>query len=124
MMRWPSRRAVDPERSSKVEFAVVALLSDKSMENKQKKWGSGNGTGTEAKVDYSLDLRGMIIPLTFLKITQAFRKINTGETMEIIGTDPDTRRDFLRILATSPCEVLRIRDEADCYLIRLRKGDG
>ena len=75
-------------------------------------------------MDYSLDLSGMIIPLTFLKITQAFRKIKTGETMEIIGTDPDTRRDFSRILGTSPCEVLSINDEKDRYSIRLMKGDG
>jgi TusA-related sulfurtransferase len=94
------------------------------MENKQKKRDSRGASPSGIKVDYLLDLRGMIIPVTFLKITQAFRKIKTGETMEIIGTDPDTRRDFLKILATSPCEVLRISDERDRYLIRLRKGDG
>ena len=93
------------------------------MENKQKKRDSGGGSRSGSKVDYSLDLRGMIIPLTFLKITQAFRKIGAGETIEIIGSDPDTRRDFLRVLGTSPCEVLRISDEKDRYLIRLRKGD-
>ncbi len=93
------------------------------MENKQNKRGPGGGSRSGSKADYSLDLRGMIIPLTFLKITQAFRKIKTGETMEIIGTDPDTRRDFPKILVTSPCEVVRIRDEKDRYLIRLRKGE-
>jgi tRNA 2-thiouridine synthesizing protein A len=93
------------------------------MENKQKKRGSGGTSRSGPKIDYSLDLRGMIIPLTFLKITQAFRKIKTGEIMEIIGTDPDTRRDFPKILGTSPCEVVRISDEKDRYLIRLRKGD-
>ena len=94
------------------------------MENKQKKRGAGGGARSGSKVDYSLDLRGTIIPLTFLKITQAFRKIKGGETLEIIGTDPDTRRDFLKILGTSPCEVLRISDEKDRYLICLKKGEG
>jgi TusA-related sulfurtransferase len=94
------------------------------MDKKQQKRNSGGAFPSGTKVDYSLDLRGMIIPLTFLKITQAFRKIRTGETMEIIGTDPDTRRDFPKILSTSPCDVLWINDEKDRYLIRLRKGDG
>jgi len=94
------------------------------MENKQKKRGSGGVARSGSRPDFSLDLRGTIIPLTFLKITQAFRKIKAGETMEIIGTDPDTRRNFLKILATSPCEVLRISDEGDRYLIRLKKGQG
>jgi len=93
------------------------------METKQKKLSSGDGSRSGHKVDYSLDLRGMIIPVTFLKITQAFRKIKSGETMEIIGTDPDTRRDFPKILGTSPCEVLCINDQKDRYSIRLRKGD-
>jgi len=69
-----------------------------------------------------LDLRGMIIPLTLLKITQAFRNIDAGETMDIVGSDPDTRRDFLKVLGATPCEVLHIRSEKGGYLIRLRKG--
>jgi TusA-related sulfurtransferase len=68
-----------------------------------------------------LDLRGMIPPLTFLKITQAFRKAGVGETVEIIGTDPDTRRDFLKVMGTSPCQVLQIKEEINFYSIRLKK---
>jgi TusA-related sulfurtransferase len=79
---------------------------------------------SEPEVEHVLDLRGMIIPLTLLKITQGFRKIGAGETMEIIGTDPDTRKDVLKVLETSPCEVLCIHDEKDRYLIRLRKKGG
>jgi TusA-related sulfurtransferase len=77
---------------------------------------------SEPEAEHVLDLRGMIKPLTLLKITQAFRNIKTGETMDIVGTDPDTRRDFLKILGISPYEVLHIKDERHGYLIRLRKG--
>ena len=69
-----------------------------------------------------LNLRGVISPLTFLKITQAFRKAEVGETIEIVGTDPDTRRDFQRVLGASPCQVLHIKEGKDTYFIRLRKG--
>jgi len=92
------------------------------MENKRKKEKSGKGSRSKPGVDRRLDLRGMIIPLTLLKISQAFRNIKDGEIMDIVGTDPDTRRDFLRILGYSRCEVLDIKNEKDCYLIRLRKG--
>lgn len=88
------------------------------------KGGEGVKRNPKSECDpgHVLDLRGMIIPLTLLKITQRFRKMGEGEIMEIIGTDPDTRSDFLKILGTSPCEVLSIRDQKDGYLIRLRKG--
>jgi TusA-related sulfurtransferase len=94
------------------------------MENKQKQRNTGKGSRSESKVDHFLDLRGMIIPLTLLKITQALRNIKDGETMDVVGTDPDTRRDFLTVLGTSPCEVVCVRDEKDFYLVRLRKRRG
>jgi TusA-related sulfurtransferase len=92
------------------------------MEKKQKKRSTGKGSRSESKVDHVLDLRGMIIPLTLLKITQAFRNLRNGGTMDIVGTDLDTRRDFLKVLGKSPCEVLHINDENGRYFIRLRKG--
>jgi TusA-related sulfurtransferase len=94
------------------------------MENKQKQRNAGKGSRAESKVNHVLDLRGMIIPLTLLKITQGLRNIKDGETMEIIGTDPDTRKDILKVLVTLPCEVVCVRDEKDLYLVRLRKGRG
>jgi TusA-related sulfurtransferase len=97
-------------------------VRDRRMENKQKKRNIVKISRSESKVNHFLDLRGMIIPLTLLKITQAFRNIKPGETMDIVGTDPDTKRDFLKILGTSPYEVLHIKDERHGYLIRLRKG--
>jgi TusA-related sulfurtransferase len=92
------------------------------MENKQKKRKTGKDSRSESKVDHVLDLGGMMIPLTLLKITQALRNIKDGETMDIVGTDPDTRRDFSKVLGTFPCEVLHINDENGRYFIRLRKG--
>jgi TusA-related sulfurtransferase len=86
--------------------------------------GLKTSSPSEPAVENILDLRGMIIPLTLLKITQRLRKINAGEIMEIIGTDPDTRRDILKVLGIWPCEVMSIRDGNDHYLIRLRKGRG
>jgi len=94
------------------------------MQYRERKGNTDKGFGSESNVDHILDVRGMIIPLTLLKITQAFRKIGAGEIMDIVGTDPDTRRDCLKVLGTSSCEVLCVRDERDRYLIRIRKGRG
>jgi TusA-related sulfurtransferase len=82
------------------------------------------GDRSELSVEHLLDVSGMIVPLTLLKIMQAFRKIGAGEIMDVVGTDPDTRRDCLKVLGTFPCEVICVRDERDRYLIRIRKGRG
>lgn len=76
----------------------------------------------ETAVDHILDLRGMIIPVTFLRITQAFREIEAGETIEIVGNDPETIRDLFKILQSSSYELLNINDDENPYRIRLRKG--
>jgi TusA-related sulfurtransferase len=95
-----------------------------TMAGRQGKKDGKRSVQSEHKVKSMLDLRGMIIPLTLLKITQGLRNIGAGETMEIIGTDPDTRRDALRVLGNSNCRVLCVRDENDHYLIRLKKETG
>jgi len=81
----------------------------------------GKDPPSSSRTGHVLDLRGMIVPLTLLKITQEFRALQGGETLEILGTDHDTRKDALSVLGESPCEVVCICDEKDYYVIRLRK---
>jgi TusA-related sulfurtransferase len=70
---------------------------------------------------HSLDLRGMIIPFTMLKLSNGFRKMGAGEILEIIVANPDARKYILEILATLDCEVLGVHKGKDRYRIRLRK---
>ena len=76
----------------------------------------------ETTVDNILDLRGMIIPVTFLRITQAFREIDAGQTIEIVGNDPETIRDLFKILKSFSYELLNINNNESPYRILLRKG--
>ena len=76
----------------------------------------------ESVVDHILDLRGMIIPVTFLRITKALRDMEDGEIIEIVGNDPETRRDLFKILQSFPYELLQINKKQTPYRIRLKKG--
>ena len=76
----------------------------------------------QSAVDHILDLRGMIIPVSLLKITQALREIKSGETVEIVGSDPETKRDLFKILRAFSYELLNVDDEKTVYRVRLRKG--
>jgi TusA-related sulfurtransferase len=68
-----------------------------------------------------LDLKGTIPPFTLLKLTQRFRKLQNGETMEVIGANPDSKKDIMNVLMTLPCKVLHVGNTKSCYFIRLRK---
>ena len=76
----------------------------------------------QSAVDHILDLRGMIIPVSLLKITQVLREIKSGETVEIVGSDPETKRDLFKILRAFSYELLNVDDEKTVYRVRLRKG--
>jgi TusA-related sulfurtransferase len=64
----------------------------------------------------------MIVPVTFLNISRSLREIKSGETVEIVGSDPETKRDLFKILRTFSYELLNIDNDKNLYRIRLRKG--
>ncbi|MDY6952589.1 MAG: sulfurtransferase TusA family protein [Thermodesulfobacteriota bacterium] len=68
-----------------------------------------------------LDLRGMISPITLLKVTQAFRRLEPGEALEIVGTDAQTRKDLFKVLEAPHYEIVNSEDDRACYRILLKK---
>ena len=113
--------------SSFKKVAVVYPLNYRKASGTSPARGKVEGVRERARpqspVNSMLDLRGMIIPVTYLKITQALRKMKAGETMEIVGRDPVTRRDLFKILQSFSYDLLDINDEPEQYRIRLKKGN-
>ena len=72
-------------------------------------------------IAHQLDLRGMIAPITLLKVTQAFRRLNPGETLEILGSDVQTRNDLFQILEAPRYELVSSQDDKAFYRILLKK---
>ena len=78
------------------------------------------------KVDHILDLRGTIPPITLLKVTRKFREMKTNEILEILGRDPDTRKDIFKILPDFSFELIimeEMEEEAPSYRIQMKKKD-
>ena len=76
------------------------------------------------KKEYTLDLRGVIAPFTFLKVTQALREMKSGEKLEIFATDPDTRKYLFQILdATGHHRIIEIDDHNDLCRFLLEKRE-
>jgi len=78
------------------------------------------------KVNYKLDFRGSITPITLLKVTQTVMKMAPDEIIEIQGSDPDTKQDLFRLLPESSYELISedmaLNSDFDSfYRILLRK---
>lgn len=78
----------------------------------------------EQNARHKLDLRGAIIPLTFLKIRQAFATIQPGDILEVFWNDPDTTKDLYKILPESSYDLLIIeerKEKVSFYRMKIRK---
>ena len=75
------------------------------------------------KTDHILDLRGAIPPISLLKVTQAFREMKSDEILEILGHDPDTRRDMFKVLPTLAYELIIMEDteQGASFRVRMKK---
>ncbi|HKZ54178.1 MAG TPA: sulfurtransferase TusA family protein [Anaerolineales bacterium] len=54
----------------------------------------------------SLDLRGLLCPLPVVKIAQAIKKVEVGETIEATATDPGVLADIPAWARSSGQELL------------------
>ena len=78
------------------------------------------------KVDYTLDFRGSITPITLLKLTQTVMRMAPDEIIEIQGSDPGTKQDLFRVLPKSSYEIISVdvtenNTSEEFYRILLRK---
>ena len=78
------------------------------------------------EVNYKLDFRGSITPITLLKVTQTVMKMAPDEVMEIRGSDPETKQDLFRVLPESSYELISMdisenNASESFYRILLRK---
>ncbi len=76
------------------------------------------------KADYTLDFRGIISPVTLLKVSNLFKKMKPDEVLEILGRDPGTRVFLFKILPEGTFELVEksvLHDVQLYYRIRIKK---
>ena len=71
--------------------------------------------------DQTLDTRGMGCPLPLLKAKKAFDTLESGQVLEISGTDPGSKNDFPNWAERTGNEYLGSIDEEGYYKFYLKK---
>jgi TusA-related sulfurtransferase len=64
-------------------------------------------------MSHKLDLRGAIVPFSLLKVIQEFKLMNSGETLEVLWSDPDTPADLFKVLPDSSYKLGGLEEMAD-----------
>ena len=73
-----------------------------------------------------LDLRGLLIPLSLLKVTQSFRALKPGETLEVLWREPESPQELFRVLPHASYEVIEMQEQGRTnpyYRIQLQKKE-
>ena len=73
---------------------------------------------------YKLDLRGTITSYSMLKVSQMFKRIGNGETLEILWSVSDSTVDLFKVLPPSSYELVSLEEnnETDPFCrLKLKK---
>lgn len=76
----------------------------------------------EPTKEHILDLRNIIAPVTFLKVTQELEALKPGEILEILAKDQDTRKNIFKVLKAFHYQLMGIEEELSFYRIRLMRA--
>ncbi len=69
----------------------------------------------------TLDAKGLVCPMPLLRIKKEMDRLNSGDILEVLGTDPGSRGDIPGWAARAGHEFLGERAEADFFRFFLQK---
>jgi len=60
----------------------------------------------EINIDQTLDVKGLSCPMPMMKVAKAMKGLNSGQVLEVLGTDPGTKSDMPNWCKKSGNELL------------------
>jgi tRNA 2-thiouridine synthesizing protein A len=79
---------------------------------------------TKIRPDETLDVRGLSCPMPTLKTAKVMKNMEPGKILEVLGTDPGTKKDMPKLAKKSGNEWLGFLDDDEgFYRFYLRKGE-
>ncbi len=73
-------------------------------------------------VHVTLDARGLFCPEPVMMLHNQIRDMQLGEVVEVLATDPSTKRDFLKFCNFLDQELLSSDEEEGVLRFRIRKA--
>jgi tRNA 2-thiouridine synthesizing protein A len=72
-------------------------------------------------VNFVLDTLGLKCPLPILKAKKIIKKMNSGETMELISDDTGAKADVPALLRKTDCTLLELKEEGEKLTFLIKK---
>lgn len=76
----------------------------------------------EIKPDLTIDCKGLSCPMPLLKTKKAIQKLQPGQILEVLGTDPGSKNDIPGWCERAGHEFLGVKEDAGFMRFYVRKG--
>ena len=77
---------------------------------------------TTIQVDQTLDARGLACPMPIVKTAQLMKTLTSGQTLEVIATDPGSVKDFAAWSRTTGNLLLESSADGTTFRFLLQKS--
>ena len=71
--------------------------------------------------DQTLDAQGLNCPLPILRAKKALKDMATGQTLQILATDPGATADFQAFCRTTGNELLESKQDGKVYSFLIKR---
>jgi tRNA 2-thiouridine synthesizing protein A len=75
----------------------------------------------EITIDMNLDLQGMLCPIPVVKLAQALKKVEVGQVIAAVATDPGVLGDIPSWCRTSGNELISLEREGKTFCFTVRR---
>ncbi len=70
----------------------------------------------------TLDTKGMNCPLPILKAKKAIKELESGNTLQVLATDPGSVKDFEAFCRSTGNELVESGEDGGVYTFLIRKS--
>jgi len=76
----------------------------------------------QAQAHVTVDIRGLLAPITLLKVEEILSGMVPGQVMDVLGDDEETRVDLISIVNNSGHEIVSVSDQPENFRLLIKKG--
>ena len=72
--------------------------------------------------DETLDCKGLSCPMPIIKLAKAMKKMQPGQVLQMVGTDPGSKEDVPKWCDKTGNEFLEMTEEGGANVFYIRKA--
>lgn len=73
-------------------------------------------------VNQTLDCKGLSCPMPIIKLSKTMKKLNAGDVLEMLGTDPGSKTDVPAWCEKTGNEFIELKEEDGAFKFYIKKG--